>query len=353
MLQRFRDLPDDAITKNIRGANVYGLDNDKIGTIDDVVFDDDSGDPGYAVIDSGGWLTSRKFLVPIEKLQSFRGSDDEFQLPTRREQLQTLPAFEDKYLEDESMFHTYRDRWSSSWSRPTGNELRHPRLVALEDRFRRPRDLASEDAYVTSSRPTSNVVPMETRRIDNDRVTSINDADTASFNNVAVYGVFHDEEKTREAVNGLKHEGFSDSDLSVVFPDRGDTEKFAVENNTKAPEGATAGGVTGAITGGVLGWLAGVGMIAIPGIGPLLAAGPIVAALAGAGAVGAAGGIVGALVGMGVPEYEAKKYHDELKAGRILVAVQCSDVRFTRSAKEVLDKFGAKEIFTTGQDRAA
>src|SRR4051794_4049603 len=128
MFQRFRDLPDDSITQNIRGANIYGLDDEKLGTIDDVIFDPDSNDPGYAVVDSGGWLHSRKFLVPTEKLQSFRDSDREFQLSATRDQLQTLPEFDDSYLNDEKSFRTYRERWRSSWSRPTGTERRHPRL---------------------------------------------------------------------------------------------------------------------------------------------------------------------------------------------------------------------------------
>jgi hypothetical protein len=362
MFQRFRDLPDDSITQDVRGATVYGLNDDKLGKVDDIIFDPDSNEAGYAVIDSGGWLTSRKFLVPVEKLQSFRDSDRDFLLATDRDQLKALPEFDDSILDDDTRFRSYRERWRESWSRPTGTELRHPRLAAIEDRFRNPRRRVVEEPTVRSTRVLDSVTPID-RPIDNrpldaarysDRSLADNRIVNASnVSNVAVYGVFHDEAKVREAVESLKTEGFSDSDISVVFPDRGDTEKFAVEHNTKAPEGAAAGGVTGVLAGGVLGWLAGVGIIAIPGIGPLLAAGPIVAALAGAGAVGAAGGIVGALVGLGVPELEAKKYQDELKAGRILVAVQCSDIRFTRSAKAVLDKLGAKEVFTSGQERAA
>jgi hypothetical protein len=340
MFQRFRDLPDDSISQGVRGATVYGRDNDKLGTIDDIIFDPNSEDPGYAVVDSGGWLSSRKFLVPTDKLQTYGDSDREFLLPASRDQLKGLPEFDDSIFGDETRFRTYRERWRESWSRPTGTELRHPRIAAIEDRFRnRPRTITTSEPVV------NNVRSLDSRPIANTSASSLHD--------VAVYGVFHDEAKVREAVDALRAEGFGDADISVVFPDRSDSAKFAYENNTKAPEGATAGGVTGAVAGGVLGWLAGVGMIAIPGIGPLLAAGPIVAALAGAGAVGAAGGIVGALVGMGVPEIEAKRYNEELKAGRILVAVQCSDIRFTRSAKAVLDRLGAKEVFTSGQERAA
>ncbi len=336
MFQRFRDISDDAITQDIRGTTVYGINDDKLGTIDDIVFDPESNDSGYAVIDSGGWLNSRKFMVPVDRLEDYNESQSEFRLRTSREQLQALPQYDDSLLDDESRFRAYREQWRTAWENPTRREERHPRLAAIEDRYRAraKQTMAREPVAVVSPAPAV-----------------VNRSESAR--NVAVYGVFHDRDKVREAVDALHGEGFADDDISVVFPEKEESERFAVENNTKAPEGATAGGVTGVVAGGVLGWLAGVGAIAIPGIGPLLAAGPIVAALAGAGAAGAAGGLVGGLIGLGVPEYEAKRFHDEVKAGRILIAVHCSDVRFTHSARAILDRLGAKEVFTSGQERAA
>src|ERR1700680_403147 len=124
----------------------------------------------------------------------------------------------------------------------------------------------------------------------------------------AVFGIAKSESQAIAIADNLKEAGFSENDVSVLFPDKQGTKDFAHEQHTKAPEGATAGAGGGAILGGALGWMVGIGALAIPGLGPFLAAGPIVAALAGLGLGGAVGGIVGALVGMGIPEYEAKLY---------------------------------------------
>src|SRR5512141_2875580 len=124
--------------------------------------------------------------------------------------------------------------------------------------------------------------------------------------NIAVYGIYTSRPKVEEAVEALKDAGFRNEDISVLFPHGGGNKEFAVEKETKAPEGAATGAGTGAVVGGALGWLVGIGALAIPGLGPFIAAGPIMAALAGAGAGGLVGGIAGALIGMGIPEYEAK-----------------------------------------------
>src|SRR5580704_17508561 len=126
--------------------------------------------------------------------------------------------------------------------------------------------------------------------------------------NNSVFGIYPDRPSVEEAVEALRAAGFRGTDISVLFQDNQGTKDFAHEKSTKAPEGATAGVVAGGITGGVLGWLTGIGALVIPGLGPFLAAGPIVAALAGAGAMGTLGRIVGALAGLGIPEYEAKRY---------------------------------------------
>jgi hypothetical protein len=164
---------------------------------------------------------------------------------------------------------------------------------------------------------------------------------------------YSDQKDVEATISALKDRGFPSSDISVVFPNPGMTKEFAVEKNTKAPEGGLAGGGTGLVIGGVLGWLAGIGTLAIPGIGPLLAAGPIVAALAGAGVGGAVGGIAGALIGLGLPELEAKRYETAIKMGRILVSVHCQNMRPAERARQVLDDSGAKEVFLSGERRAA
>src|SRR5437879_4408053 len=141
--------------------------------------------------------------------------------------------------------------------------------------------------------------------------------------NTAVFGIYPDRVAVEEGVEHIRRAGFRSTDISVLFPENVGTKDFAHEKNTKAPEGATSGVVAGGIAGGVLGWLTGIGALAIPGLGPFIAAGPIVAALAGAGAVGALGGIIGALAGMGIPEYEARRYEGRIREGGVLLSVHC------------------------------
>lgn len=165
----------------------------------------------------------------------------------------------------------------------------------------------------------------------------------------AVFGIFNDRVAVDQAASRLKLEGFDSSDISVLFPDKEGTKKFAHEKNTKAPEGAATGAGTGAVLGGTLGWLAGIGALAIPGVGPFIAAGPIMAALAGAGVGGAMGGITGALVGMGIPEFEAKRYEGMVKNGGILMSIHSDDSSWTKKGKAVLEQTGARDISSTGE----
>jgi len=146
--------------------------------------------------------------------------------------------------------------------------------------------------------------------------------------------------------------GFSDNDISAIFPDRSGTHDFAHEHKTKAPEGATVGASTGGIVGGALGLLAGVGMLAIPGLGPLIAAGPILATLSGAAAGAAVGGIAGALVGMGIPEFEAKRYENKVKDGNILISAHCENSEEIKKAKEIFEDAGATDINTSSEGTA-
>jgi hypothetical protein len=150
----------------------------------------------------------------------------------------------------------------------------------------------------------------------------------------------------------LKQEGFRNTDISVLFPENEGTKDFAHEKNTKAPEGAATGATSGAVIGGGLGWLVGIGALAIPGLGPFIAAGPIVALLAGAGAGGVVGGLTGALVGMGIPEYEAKRYEGRIKEGGILLSVHSDDSEWTKKAKEILERTGAHDVSSTGEAKA-
>jgi hypothetical protein len=165
----------------------------------------------------------------------------------------------------------------------------------------------------------------------------------------AVFGIVKTENQAINIANQLQAAGFSPNDISVLFPDRTGTRDFAHEQHTKAPEGAAAGAGTGAVLGGALGWMVGIGSLAIPGLGPFIAAGPIMAALAGAGAGAAAGGLAGALIGMGIPELEAKQYEGKIKNGNILLSVHAEDGKEVTRAKEILKNGGAKDISYTGE----
>ncbi len=170
--------------------------------------------------------------------------------------------------------------------------------------------------------------------------------------NTAAFGIYKTRNGVEQAVTALKTADFRNTDISVLFPENQGTKDFAHEKNTKAPEGAATGAGTGAVVGGALGWLAGIGALAIPGVGPFIAAGPIMAALAGVGVGGAVGGITGALVGMGIPEYEAKRYEGRVKEGGILLSVHCDDSNWTKKAKEILEQTGAEDVSSTGEASA-
>lgn len=166
---------------------------------------------------------------------------------------------------------------------------------------------------------------------------------------IAVFGIYSSVPQAERAVDTLIQAGFSNAAVSVLMPDKQGTKDFAHEKHTKAPEGATTGAATGGVIGGTLGLLAGIGALAIPGIGPFIAAGPIMGALAGLGVGGTVGGLVGALVGMGIPEYEAKRYEGRVKEGGILMSVDCATSAQVASAKDILQKTGADDIASTGE----
>ena len=167
--------------------------------------------------------------------------------------------------------------------------------------------------------------------------------------NTAVFGIYPHQTSVENGVDALRAAGFSNTDISVLFPANEGTKDFAHEKSTKAPEGATTGAGTGAVLGGGLGWLAGIGALAIPGLGPFIAAGPIMAALAGAGVGGAIGGLTGALIGMGIPEYEAKRYEGRVKNGGILLSVHSNTSDQIKVAKDVRKQTGAQDISSTGE----
>ncbi|QBB70152.1 hypothetical protein ELE36_07110 [Pseudolysobacter antarcticus] len=153
-------------------------------------------------------------------------------------------------------------------------------------------------------------------------------------------------------VERLKGAGFTNNDISALLPDKRGTKDFAHEHNTKAPEGATAGGIAGLGVGAALGWLAGIGSLAIPGVGPFIAAGPIMAALGGAAVGTAAGGVIGALVGMGIPEFEAKRYDAKIREGNILISVHTEDGKQRDLAKDIFKHAQADDI-STGSEASA
>src|SRR6201981_1756553 len=169
--------------------------------------------------------------------------------------------------------------------------------------------------------------------------------------NTAGFGIYRNRAGVESAVDALKAAEFRNSDISVLFPENTGTKDFAHEKGTKAPEGATTGASTGALAGGALGWLAGIGALAIPGLGPFIAAGPIMAALAGAGVGGAVGGLTGALIGMGIPEYEAKRYEGRVTKGGILLSVHADNSDWTKKATAILERTGAEDISSTGETK--
>jgi hypothetical protein len=171
--------------------------------------------------------------------------------------------------------------------------------------------------------------------------------------NIAAFGLYRSRSQAESAVDVLQQEGFLSDDISVLLPHPQSSEDFAHEKNTKAPEGTTSGVATGGAIGGTLGLLAGLGALAIPGLGFFIAAGPIMGALAGVGAGGAVGGLVGALVGMGIPEYEAKRYEGQVKDGGILLSVHCEHSEWVGRAKTILEQTGAYDVASAGEKAAS
>lgn len=165
----------------------------------------------------------------------------------------------------------------------------------------------------------------------------------------ATFGLVQSEAQAERAIDALRNAGFSGADISVLFPDKRGTRDFALEKNTKAPEGAVTGAGAGGVLGGTLGLLAGIGTLAIPGLGPFIAAGPVMAALSGAAAGATVGGIAGALVGLGIPELEAKRYAGKIKDGGVLVSVHVEDAEEARRAKGVLEQVGATDVVSAGE----
>jgi hypothetical protein len=171
-----------------------------------------------------------------------------------------------------------------------------------------------------------------------------------SAKKVAVFGIYSTRAAVENATDSLVWSSFPASDISVLLPESlGGPKDMGTEKATKAPEGAAAGVTTGGVIGGTLGLLAGVGLLAIPGLGPFIAAGPIMAALAGLGVGGAVGGVTGALIGMGIPEFEAKRYEGRLQKGGILLSVHCDTAEEIKRAKEVLKVTGAEDVSSTGE----
>ena len=168
----------------------------------------------------------------------------------------------------------------------------------------------------------------------------------------SVYALATSDTQANTIVQSFKNAGFRYDDISVLFPDKASTRDFAHEKNTKAPEGAVAGGATGGVVGGALGWMAGIGLLAIPGVGPFIAAGPILAALSGAAVGAAVGGLTGSLIGMGMPEYEAKRYEGKIREGRILISVHADNGEWASRAKKLFKDAGAEDIGASSEASA-
>ena len=164
----------------------------------------------------------------------------------------------------------------------------------------------------------------------------------------SVIAIVETQIQAERIVEQLQQRGVSSADISVLFPDKRGTKDFAHEHNTKAPEGAVAGVGAGGVVGGTLGLLAGIGALAIPGVGPLIAAGPLMAALSGAAAGAAVGGVAGGLIGLGIPEIEAKTYEGKVRGGNILIAVHTENSETEKSAKQLFESNGAHDVAVTG-----
>jgi hypothetical protein len=165
----------------------------------------------------------------------------------------------------------------------------------------------------------------------------------------AVVGMVDDQVAAERVVDALQAEAVSPSDISVLMPDKRGTRDFAHEHHTKAPEGAVAGVGAGGLVGGTIGLLAGIGALAIPGVGPLIAAGPLMATLSGAAAGAALGGVTGALVGLGIPELEAKTYEGKIRGGNILIAVHAADGDAAKRIKAIFERAHAHDVAVTGE----
>jgi hypothetical protein len=165
--------------------------------------------------------------------------------------------------------------------------------------------------------------------------------------NKSIFCIVRSEEQANRIVDRLKSAGLSNNVISVLFPNKRDTSDFATERKTKMPEGGSIGATTGGVIGGTLGWLAGIGALAIPGIGPFIAAGPVMAALSGVAIGGAVGGIAGALIGLGIPEIEAKRYESKIKEGNILLSVHNVDESIVNLSRNILSQEGAMDISET------
>jgi hypothetical protein len=166
----------------------------------------------------------------------------------------------------------------------------------------------------------------------------------------SVWGIYPTRLALETAIDRLRENGFLSSDISVLLPENLGPKDLVTEKSTKAPEGATTGAGSGVLIGGALGWLAGIGALALPGLGPFIAAGPLMASLAGLGVGGVVGGITGALIGAGIPEYEAKRYEGRLTKGSILVAIHCDKTEEISHAKEILERTGGDDISVSAEE---
>jgi hypothetical protein len=170
--------------------------------------------------------------------------------------------------------------------------------------------------------------------------------------NTSVFGIYPNRRSVESAIEAFQRGGYRPTDISVLIPENIGNKDLGHEKNSKSPEGASTGAASGAILGGALGWLVGIGALAIPGVGPFLAAGPIMAALAGVGVGGALGGIAGSLIGLGIPEYEAKRYEGRVRSGGVLVSIHCDNAEWTARAKKMMELTGAEDISSTSEASA-
>jgi hypothetical protein len=223
----------------IRGADLYGLGDEKLGSVDDAIVHSESGDLRYLIVNAG-WLKSRRFLIPADQVYAYGKTDDDFYVNLSKSDAEALPDFQEERLALGEAFTIYQREYQNAWRSPvnaTGLKG-SPRLLHLKQRI--------QDVFSGTRNPSTQGERKAPRY-----TQASYSGSTAQP--TGVYGIYSDRKDVDKTISTLKENEFSSTDISVVFPNPEMSAEFAVEKSTKAPEGALAGGSTGFVIGGTLG----------------------------------------------------------------------------------------------------